>query len=96
MGFLIDVIIILFESYEFKKVTEEEIEKNIQELKKKQWFQDLLKEGEIRNLIIHNAEVRKKIGKIKTHKLDHPFYEEKIRRKLERVCAKKAGNLLVT
>jgi hypothetical protein len=96
MGLLIDVLIFLFESYEFKKVTEEDIEKNIQQLKKKQWFQEFLQKGEIHDIVIHNTEVRKKIGKIKTNKLDNPFYEEKCRRKLERICEKKAKSLLVS
>ncbi|WP_085994284.1 hypothetical protein [Oceanobacillus senegalensis] len=65
-----------------KDVTEEEIEKNIEFLKKYQWFQDYLDNEEYKHLIHENNNVRNTIGKLDTYKMVKNSYQQKWRRKI--------------
>lgn len=48
------------------RTDEEDIRKNITDLKKYQWFQELLSNEEYKELIVHDSYVRKTIGKIQS------------------------------
>lgn len=56
------------------RTTEEDIEKNIKHFKKQQWFQYFLNNKEYKELIIHDAKVRRAIGKMKNNRIDMKFF----------------------
>lgn len=69
----------------FLKADEADIGRNINELKKYHWFQNLLQDPESQELIIYNQQVRDRIGQLKTSKIEKTKYNEKCRRKVNQV-----------
>lgn len=69
----------------FLSVNEADIGRNVNQLKKYDWFQNLLQNPQKRELIIYNKQVRESIGKLNTSKLDRTGYNEKSRRKINQV-----------
>jgi len=76
------------------KIDEEDIEKNIKQLKKHQWFQNLLSNEEYRYLIIHDNYVRKTIGKFNSDTFDKSFFKTRYQTKLQNILQKKADQLV--
>ncbi len=74
----------------FLRVDEEDIGRNIQQLKRHQWFQDYLNDEQYRKLIIYNKDVRQTIGKFKTSKLSRDAYNIKCQKRLSKVLLKVA------
>ncbi|ENH97554.1 hypothetical protein J416_06068 [Gracilibacillus halophilus YIM-C55.5] len=90
MDLLLDVIMIALDMLTFSKVEEKDIEKNIHHVKQYHWFQNLLEHETYRYLITHDSDVRQVIGKIKIKRLDSPFYQEKIEKRLRKKLHKKS------
>ncbi|ERI10022.1 hypothetical protein, partial [Aneurinibacillus aneurinilyticus] len=61
----------------FLKVDEEDIGRNLKHLNKYQWFQNYLNDEKYRELIIHNKDVRRVIGKFNSDKLEKDSYNMK-------------------
>jgi|SRR5699024_1573993 len=78
----------------FPRVDEEDIGKNISDLKKRQWFRNLLGNEEYRELIIHDNDVRRTIGKFNNDKLDKKFFKTKYQKKLQNLLQKKTNQLV--
>lgn len=70
--------------FPFLKPDEEDIGRNVNQLKKYDWFQNLLQNAEQRVLVIHNQKVRQTIGRLNTSKIERMAYNEKSRRKINR------------
>ncbi|SIS59404.1 hypothetical protein [Salimicrobium flavidum] len=85
LGIIIELLMFVVDHQFAKEVTQKDIENNIEKLKKYPWFQDYLKNGQYRELITHHKDVRHRIGKFKTEKLDHVHYNAKCHGKLEKV-----------
>ena len=73
-------------------VDEEDIERNTNRLKKYKWFQELLRDKEYRQLIIHDKDVRKVIGKFNDKKIDKVFFQSRYRKKLQNILQQKLNN----
>ncbi|MBK3496539.1 hypothetical protein JFL43_17075 [Viridibacillus sp. YIM B01967] len=73
----------------FLKPDEEDISKNIEALKKHNWYIALLEDGELKELIVHDKDVRQIIGRFNYEKLSRQSYQIKCERKLEDVLKKK-------
>ncbi|SDK36205.1 hypothetical protein [Sediminibacillus albus] len=69
----------------FQKVDEKDIERNLRNLKKHQWFQNYLEDKKLRELIIHDKDVRKSIGKLNSKKIERNSYQKRCQKKLQRV-----------
>lgn len=76
------------------KIDEADIGKNINNLKKRQWFKNLLNNEEYRELIIHDNDVRRTIGKFNSDKLDEKFFKTKYQKKLQNLLQKKTNQLV--
>lgn len=96
MDFLIGAVVVIvviailfFEIAPFDvfRTDEEDIGRNITELKKYQWFQNLLNNEEYKKIIVQDNYVRKTIGKLNTKKLknkkSNSSYQKKIENMLE-------------
>ncbi|MDP7978654.1 hypothetical protein [Bacillus multifaciens] len=68
MWFLLDIFNLSI-YLPFLKPSEEDIIRNINELKKYEWFKDLYKDEKNAYLIIHDLKVRRAIGKFNIKKL---------------------------
>ena len=77
----------------FLKVNEEDIGRNINYLKRHQWFQNYLNDKKYRELIIHSKDVRQVIGKFNSNKLKRKSYQKRCQGKLQKVLFKKLDNL---
>ncbi len=84
MTFLLDILN-LVTYFPFLKVDEEDIGRNMEQLKKYKWFQKYLKDEKTRNLLIHNQKVRETVGKFKTKLMAGVSYNRKCERKLGKV-----------
>jgi|SRR5690625_733420 len=73
----------------FLKTNEEDIGRNLNHLKKHDWFQKYLNEERYRELIIHDQVVRKTIGKCNSSKLHRDSYQRKCQERLEKVLVQK-------
>lgn len=71
-----------------KEVTDEEIEKNTEFLKRYEWFQELLQNNKYQKLIIENEDVRLIIGKINCNKMHRVSYQKKWKIKIEHSLVK--------
>ncbi|SIS59614.1 hypothetical protein [Salimicrobium flavidum] len=85
LGIIFELLALVVDHQFTKEVTEKDVENNIEKLKKYPWFQDYLKNEQYKDLIIHHKDVRHRIGKFKTEKLDHAHYNTKCHGKLEKV-----------
>lgn len=70
-------------------VDEEDIGRNTNRLKKYKWFQELLSDKEYKQLINHDKDVRKVIGKFNDKKIDKRFFQNRYRKKLQNVLQQK-------
>ncbi|MFD2043758.1 hypothetical protein ACFSTA_06660 [Ornithinibacillus salinisoli] len=93
IGILFELLSVIVDLSLLKEVREEDIEKNINQLKKHSWFQDYLKNEQYRSLIFHDQEVRHTIGRLKTKKFEKFGYHEKCHEKLDKVIWKKLYKL---
>ena len=79
LGILLELIgsigTLIFSS--MKDVTEEEIKKNIEFLKRYEWFQKYLEDNEYRKLIFGNDDARFCIGKLNIDKMHKVSYQNK-------------------
>ncbi|WP_077624225.1 hypothetical protein [Sediminibacillus massiliensis] len=89
ISILVELLGLIIDFQFMKEVTEKDIEKNIEQLKKYAWFQDYLKDDARRQLIVQNKDVRHKIGKFKTKKLERESYNARCHEKLEKVLSEK-------
>lgn len=69
----------------FLAVDEEDISKNMRQLKKDHWFQLLLTDDKYREQIVHNHKVRQTIGRMNTKKLQKESYNFRCQNKLKYV-----------
>lgn len=69
-------------------VDEENIGRNINRLKKYKWFQELVGDKEYKQLMIHDKDVRKVIGKFDDKKMNKRFFQNRYRKKLVEVVRK--------
>ncbi|ASF38820.1 hypothetical protein CEH05_06705 [Halobacillus halophilus] len=83
MTVLVDLIMLWLE-LTLLKVSEEDIEGNLKELKKHTWFQDYLSDETKRQQIIHDAKVRRVIGRFSKRKLRKDSYQAYCKKKLDR------------
>lgn len=74
-------------------VDEEDIGRNTKRLKKHQWFQDFLSNDKYKDLIVHDQDVRKVIGKFNDNRIEGKLFEGMYRRKLQSVLQKKSNGL---
>ncbi|HLS07073.1 MAG TPA: hypothetical protein VK079_03890 [Bacillota bacterium] len=75
------------------QVDEDDIRKNLQQLKKYTWFQNLLNNEAYKQLIVHDRDTRKFIGKLNLHKLAKKPFQIKYQQKLEDLLEQKANKL---
>ena len=73
-------------------VTEKEIGKNMDKVKKQSWFQPYLQQEPFRYLVIHDPSVREAIGSFRYSKLDIPSYQKKCEDKLRHLFQQKIVN----
>lgn len=73
-------------------VNEEDIGRNTNHLKKYKWFQELLKNKEYKQLIVHDKDVRKVIGKFDSKKIDKNFFQNRYRNRLQNTLQQKLNN----
>lgn len=71
------------------RTTEEDIAKNVNKLKKYQWFQDFLSNKEYKELITHDAKVRRVIGRMNSNRIDVKFFCHRYQKKLQTVLHQK-------
>ncbi|WP_163580552.1 hypothetical protein [Gracilibacillus saliphilus] len=83
-NFVLNMLSIITFSPLITEVTEMEIEKNIRELKKYQWFNNLLVDERYRSQIIHDKDVRETIGKFNVENLDSASYQKKLQKMLRK------------
>lgn len=74
-------------------VDEADIGENISNLKNVKWFQDLLNDKEFKQLIVHDHDVRKIIGKFNSNKIGKKSSQNRYRKKLQHVLQEKANRL---
>lgn len=89
MAILLDLVNLVF-YLPFFKVTEEDIGRNINQLKKQRWYQNYRNNEEFGQLIIYDKDVRQVIGRFNTKKLHKDSYLIKCQQKLRKVLDKKA------
>ncbi|RYG71963.1 hypothetical protein EU245_12120 [Lentibacillus lipolyticus] len=94
LGFIVFLNIGLFLPFVFS-VDEDDIGKNIKRLKKYNWFQELLGDKDYKQLIIHDKDVRKVIGKFDDKKIDKKFFQNRYRKKLQNILQQKSNNNFV-
>ena len=91
IGIIVELLSLLIDFQLFKNVTQKDIERNIEQLKERSWFQYYLKNEKYRGLIQDDKDVRHLIGKFNTKKLGRDSsYHEKCHDKLERMLEKKS------
>ncbi|WP_208586149.1 hypothetical protein [Gracilibacillus suaedae] len=83
-NFVLNLLSIITFSPLITEVTEMEIEKNIRELKKYQWFNNLLEDEQYSNLIIHDKDVRETIGRFNYKKIHSEAYQKKLHKILRK------------
>lgn len=73
-------------------VDEEDIGGNINRLKKYKWFQELLGDEKYKQLIVHDKDVRRVIGKFDDKKIDKNIFQNRYRKKLQNVLQQRLNN----
>ena len=77
---VIALLIIILSIYPYistlRIVSPEAIDENMKKLKQESWFKQYLNDDQYRELIIHNKEVRKEIGRLHTNKLNKKTYRK--------------------
>jgi len=88
LWFLLDIL--NFSIYlPFFKPSEEDVTRNINELKKYEWFKDLYKDEKNAHLIIYDLKVRRSIGKFNIKKINKDSYQKYYRKKLNGILKNK-------
>lgn len=72
----------------FLKPDEEDISRNITTLKKYEWFNEYYKNEQYVQLIIHNQNVRKKLGSLNTKRIANPKFQSYYKTKIDKVLQK--------
>ena len=72
----------------FLKPNERDISRNINMLKKYEWFKEYYKNEHYVQLITHNKNVRKKLGSFNTKKVKNPKYQSFYKTKIDKVLQK--------
>ena len=72
----------------FFKPDEEDISRNINTLKKYEWFNKYYENEQYVQLMIHNKNVRKMIGCLNTKKIANPKYQSFYQKKLDKILQK--------
>ncbi|SFJ73451.1 MULTISPECIES: hypothetical protein [unclassified Bacillus (in: firmicutes)] len=88
MWFLLDTLN-LFIYLPFFKPSEEDIVRNINELKKYEWFKNLYKDEKNAYLIIHDLKVRQTIGRFNIKKMSKDSYQKYYQKKLNNILKNK-------
>lgn len=88
MWFLLDTLN-LFIYFPFFKPSEEDIVRNINELKKYEWFKNLYKDEKNAYLIIHDLKIRQTIGRFNIKKMSKDSYQKYYQRKLNKILKNK-------
>lgn len=88
MWFLLDTLN-LFIYLPFFKPSEEEIVRNINELKKYEWFKNLYKDEKNAYLIINDLKVRQTIGRFNIKKMSKDSYQKYYQKKLNKILKNK-------
>ena len=73
----------------FLKPDESDIARNIFKLRKISWYNSLVNDPKVRELIIHDSKVRQVIGRFNSKKLEKPAYQQTCQRRLEAVLSRK-------
>ena len=73
-------------------VTEEDIGKNIEILKKYEWFQKYLADETFKELIVYDKDVRTVIGELNNHKIDRGSYRNRSEKKIRKVLLNKTSS----
>lgn len=73
----------------FFKPDEEDISKNIEALKKQNWYLSLLEDAELKRLIVHDKDVRQIIGRFNYEKLSQKCYQIKCQHTIEEALREK-------
>lgn len=90
VGIVIDILNLL--SYlPFLKPDEKDVENNVKQLSRYDWFQNLLDHEEYRNLIIHDRHVRKQIGSFSRKKMHCKTYIANCHMKLLNILLSKSS-----
>ncbi|OMP68454.1 hypothetical protein [Domibacillus epiphyticus] len=76
-----------------KEVDEEEIEKNINYLKRYEWFDNYLNNDTYKELINKNIEVRYVIGKCNVDKMNKKNYNRLVEKKIKKVLLNESHTL---
>lgn len=76
------------------RTTEEDIVKNINKLKKHQWFQNILSNKEYREIIINDAKVRRAIGRMNSNRIDMKFFRHRYYKKLQTALHQKLNRFV--
>ena len=76
-----------------KEVTEEEIEKNINYLKRYEWFDNYLNNDTYKELINKNTEVRYAIGKCNIAKMNKNKYNLLVEKRIKKVLLMESQTL---
>lgn len=76
------------------QVDEDDITKNLQQLKKYTWFKSLLNNEAYKQLIVHDHDTRIFIGKLNHHKLAKEPFQIKYQQKLKDLLEQKTNELI--
>ena len=76
-----------------KEVTEEAMEKNINDLKRYEWFDNYLNNDTYKELINKNTEVRYAIGKCNIAKMNKNKYNLLVEKRIKKVLLKESHPL---
>ncbi|MEI4801720.1 hypothetical protein ACIGHG_03330 [Bacillus sp. NPDC077411] len=79
----------LFIYLPFFKPSEEDIVRNINELKKYEWFKNLSKDEKNAYLIIHDLKIRQTIGRFNIKKMSKDSYQKYYQKKLNKILKNK-------
>lgn len=84
LGLLLDLFSFIAYGVFLKEVTEEKIGRNMEFLKRYEWFQKLLNDDQFKQLIIYNSDVRLVIGKMNRKKMKRNAYHHKFQKKIRK------------
>ncbi|MGE7624380.1 hypothetical protein ACQKMD_15405 [Viridibacillus sp. NPDC096237] len=82
MSIILDVLNLVI-YLPFFRPDEEDISKNIEVIKKQNWYMSLLEDAELKRLIVHDKDVRQIIGRFNNEKLSRKSYQIKCQHKIE-------------
>ena len=77
----------------FLKHDEEDISRNINTLKKYDWFKAYYENEQYVHLIIHNKNVRKMLGTLNTKRIANPKYQSFYKKKIDNLLRKQLNTI---